>query len=170
MPLLRVPVPEVYAQIPPTPGYYTLAVLPRLAARESMLYEAVHRQRLAQNMETAIPLHTPRPPGPFDTARWEALMQNLGTPGWIESQPVETRTQVIGSVQRILSDAKVRWVVLQRTRPVLARDGRSFNIEPICDETTFTAFRENLRRLWPTHEREVGDAVLFMFETTEIQE
>ncbi len=170
MPLLRVPVPEIYGQIPPTPGYYALAVIPGLAARESMLYQVVHRQRLVQSVETAIPLYTPRPPSPFDTARWEALMQNLGTPGWIESQPDESRAQVIGSLRQILSDAKVRWVLLQRTRPVLARDGLSFNIEPICDETAFTASRENLRRLWPTHEREVGDAVLFMFETTEIQE
>jgi len=123
-----------------------------------------------QSVETAIPLHSPRPSSPFDTAHWEALLRDLGTPGWIESQPVESRAQVIGSLRRTLSDAKVRWVVLQRTRPVLARDGRSFNIEPICDETAFTAFRENLRRLWPTHEREVGEAVLFMFETTEIQE
>jgi hypothetical protein len=170
MPLLRVPVPDVYGQIPPTPGYYALAVIPGLAARESMLYQVVHRQRLVQSVETAIPLHTPRRPNPFDTVHWEALRQNLGTPGWIESQPVESRAQVIGSLRRILSDAKIRWVVLQRTRPVPARDGLSFNIEPVCDETTFNAFRENLRRLWPTHEREVGDAVLFMFETTEIQE
>jgi hypothetical protein len=170
MPLLRVPVPEVYGQIPPTPGYYALAVIPGLATRESMLYQVVHRQRLVQSVETAIPLHSPRASSPFDTAHWEALLRDLGTPGWIESQPVESRAQVIGSLRRTLSDAKVRWVVLQRTRPVLARDGRSFNIEPICDETAFAAFRENLRRLWPTHEREVGEAVLFMFETTEIQE
>jgi hypothetical protein len=170
MPLLRVPVPEVYGQIPATPGYYSLAVIPGLAARESMLYQVVHRQRLVQSVETAIPLHTPRPPSPFDTVHWEALMRNLGTPEWIESQPDENRAQVIDSLRRILSDAKVRWVVLQRTRPLLARDGRSFNIEPACDETAFNTFRENLRRLWPTHEREVGDAVLFMFETTEIQE
>jgi hypothetical protein len=170
MPLLRVPVPEVYGQIPPTPGYYALAVIPGLPARESMLYQVIHGERLVQSMEAAIPLHTPRPASPFDTPHWEALMRNLGTPGWIEAQPDESRAQVIDSLKRILSDAKVRWVVLQRTRPVLARDGRSFNAEPVCDETSFNAFRENLRRLWPTREREVGDAVLFMFETTEIQE
>lgn len=170
MPLLRVPVPEVYGQIPPTPGYYALAVIPGLAARESMLYQVVHRQRLVQSVETAIPLHTPRPPSPFDTAHWEALMRNLGTPGWIDSQPDENRAQVVDSLKRMLSDAKVRWVVLQRTRPVLARDGRSFNLERICDDTAFDAFRGNLQRLWPTHEREIGDAALFMFETTEIQE
>lgn len=170
MPILRVPVPEVFGQIPPTPGYYSLAVVPGLAARESMLYQVVHRQRLVQSVETAIPLHTPRPPSPFDTVHWEALMRNLGTPAWIESQPDESRAQVIGSLRQILSDAKVRWVVLQRTRPVLAPDGLSFRVEPICDEPTFNAFRENLRRLWPTHEREVGDAVLFMYETSEIQE
>ncbi len=170
MPMLRVPVPEVFGQIPPTPGYYALAAMPGLAARESLLYQAVHRQRLVQDVETAIPLHTPHPPSPFDAPHWEALTRNLGTPGWIDSQPDETRAQVIDSLKRILSDAKVRWVVLQRTRPVLSRDGRRFDQHAVCDEATFTALRENLRRLWPTHEREVGDAVLFMFETTEIQE
>jgi hypothetical protein len=170
VPLLRVPVPEVYAQIPPTPGFYALAVIPGLTAPESMLYQVVHGQRLVQSVEAAIPLHSPRSSSPFDGAHWEALMRNLGTPGWIASQPDENRAQVIDSLRRMFSDAKVRWVVLQRTRPVLARDGRSFGTESICDEAAFNAFRENLRKLWPTLERDIGGDALFMFETTEIQD
>lgn len=170
MPLLRVPVPEVYGQIPVTPGYYALAVLPRMPARESMLYQVVHHQRLVQSADTAIPMQTPRPSSPFDTANWDAIVRNLGTPEWIESQPDDKRAQVIDSLRRTLAGGNVRWVVLQRTRPLLARDGRSFSTETLCDDATFDAYRQNLRRLWPNLERDIGGDALFMFETSEIQD
>jgi hypothetical protein len=170
LPMLGVPVPEVYGQIPFSPGYYALAVLPPAPARESMLYQVVHHQRLVQGAEGAILLATPRPSSPFEAANWQTVARNLGTPGWIESQPDDKRAQVIDSLRRMLSGGNVRWVVLQRSRPLLAPNGLSFGTETLCDDATFDAYRQNLRRLWPNLERDIAGDALFMFETTEIQD
>jgi hypothetical protein len=168
--MIPVEIPEVYGRVLAAPGYYALASLPTIPAREALLYQTVHQQRLVQNLETAIPLHTPHENSPFATPHWEALTKSLATPGWIAQMPAAQQTQLVGALRRFLGEYKIRFLVLHQTRPALAGDGRSFVPAPVCDEKQFAAFRENLRRLHPMHEREIGGAVLFEFESTEIRD
>lgn len=170
LPVIPVETPEVYGRLLASPGYYAVATLPTPPAREAMLYQTIHQQRLVQNVATAMPLHTPHDHSPFATPHWEALTNNLATPGWIAQMPATEQTQLVGALRRFLGEYRIRFVALHRTRPTLAEDGRSYREAPVCDETQFAAFRENLRKLHPMHEREIGGAVLFEFEATEIRE
>lgn len=170
LPMLRVPVPDVYGRLPAAAGYYALAPLPGMPARESLLYQTVHQQRLVQDLATAMPLHSIRGNSPFASPHWEALTRSLATPNWLREMPPEQQTPLVGALRRFLEESKIRFLILHRTRPALAADGRSFTEQPVCTEAQFEAFRGNLRGLHPMHEREIGDAVLFEFETTEIRD
>ena len=168
--MVRVEIPDVYGKVLASPGYYALVTVPTPPSRDALLSQTIHQQRLVQSVETSMPLHTPHGNAPFATPHWEALTRNLADPGWIAKMPPEQQRTLVGALRRFLGEYKIRFVVLQRTRPDLAEDGRSFTDAPACDDAQFQGFRENLRRLYPMHEREIGGAVLFEFETTEIRE
>jgi hypothetical protein len=168
--LIPIGISEVDARVLASPGYYALASLPPPPAREALLGQIVHQQRLVQDVSEAIPLRTPQGNSPFAAPHWEELTRNLGTKGWIAGMPAEEQTRLVGALRRFLGEHKIRFVTLHRDRPALAEDGRSYATAEVCDEQRFAAFRENLRRLYPLHEREFAGAVLFEFETTEIRE
>ena len=168
LPMAKVEVPELYGMVPPLPGYYGLISLPAMPARESLLYQTIHRQRLVLGVASAMPLHSPQEGGPFGAPHWETLVQNLATPGWIDNLPEGQRGQLKGALRRTLQDHQVRWIALHRNRLEPNEDGRGFHAVPLCDEAQFNALRDHLRMLHPMHERGVGDGILFEFEASEI--
>lgn len=167
MPMARVEIPRVYREIQASSGSAsgTAALLhvPGIPAREDLLYQTVHGQKLVQSLEGAIPLRSRRGPDPFAQPHWAALTRNLGQPGWIASMPPAQRPAVIEALRSFLRQYGVRWVVVVGSYPVLGADGRSVVANPVLDASSYQAFRENMWLLGPVREREVDGDTLFEF-------
>jgi hypothetical protein len=168
LPLIEVPVPGVYREINAAPGTSVLAQAPPVAAREALLYQTVHRQRLAENLENAIPLRSRRGPDLFAGPGWTLLTQKLGEPGWVASLAEGDRERLFRELRGFLRDESIRWVVVLRTRPELLPDGRLFRDKVLLDDASYDAFLDNLKRLDPLRSEDNGDNALFEFDTGEL--
>lgn len=167
LPVAAVPIPPVYRAIAHDGRTASLVHVPTMTAREDLLYQTVHGQKLIEDLETAIPLHSPRGPYPFETTEWKVLRQGFGTPGWLTSLSQAEQERWLDSVRGFLRRNDVRWVVLARTRFEPTADGTGFRSVPQMEETSFDAFHGALRRLGPLKEGPVGDSIVFEFETTD---
>jgi hypothetical protein len=174
MPLVEVPVPQVYREIDSPPGSSVLVHVPGIAAREDLLYQTVHRQRLADDLENPVPLRsrrgTPSRPDLFVRPEWTDLTRALGTPGWVASLSESDRDARLGRLDDLLRVNGIRWLVVLRTRPVLADDGRAFATQPLTADVAYDAFLENLVRLQPLRHEDGGDQALFEFEAEDLSE
>jgi len=164
LPMTPVPVPEAYRQIGGAPGSSALVHIPGMPAREDLLYQTVHRQRLVENLENAVPLRSRRGADPFGSPLWIALTRALGDPQWVASLSEAGRTQAASALRDFLRQNQIRWIVLLRARPALTDDGRRFVSQRLLDDATYTTFRQNLRLLGPLREQELGDDTLFEFD------
>jgi hypothetical protein len=174
MPLVEVPVPQVYREIESVPGASVLVHVPGIAAREDMLYQTVHRQRLADDLENALPLRgrrgTPRRPDLFARSEWTEVTRNLGTPGWVASLSESDRDARLQRLDDFLRVNGIRWVVVARQRPALSDDGRGFVTKPLMADAAYDAFLENLALLQPLRREDGGDQALFEFEAEDLSE
>jgi hypothetical protein len=164
LPMVEVPVPNVYESVTGAPGSSALIHIPGIPAREDLLYQTVHRQRLVENLETAIPLRSRRGPDPFRDPRWTALTRSLGTPGWVASMSEGQRGTLVADLRSFLRQLRIRWIVLLRSRERLAPDARSFDSELVLDRATYEAFLANLRLLGPVREEDFNTSTLFEFD------
>jgi hypothetical protein len=163
MPVTAVPLPDVYNHISAAPGSSTLVHIPSMTAREDLLYQTVHRQKLVESVESAMPLRSRRGEDLFAQPQWTALTRGLGRSGWIGSLPEEERANVLRTLRSLLANYNVRFVVLVRSRWTPAADGRGFVQTPVLDEPSYRAFSEHLRLLGPSGEQEFGGETLFQF-------
>ncbi len=163
LPLVDVPVPEVYRQAAAAPGSSVLLNIPAIPARDEVLYQTVHRQRLADNVENVMPLRSRRGCDLFATSQWSELTGKLGTKGWISSLPVTDRDRLAADLRHFLDANRIRWIVLRRTRPALIDSGRGFTEKRMLEDTAYDSFLENLQRLGPIRRLEAGDHALFEF-------
>jgi hypothetical protein len=174
MPLVDVPVPEVYRGIDSTPGSSVLVHVPGIAAREDLLYQTVHRQRLAEDLENALPLRSRRStrhsPDLFTQPEWSVLSRNLGTPGWVASLSTSERETLVPGLEGFLRVHGIRWIAVMRSRPALADDGRGFVEKPLMADAAYEAFLENLILLQPLRHEDGGDQALFEFEAEDLSE
>jgi hypothetical protein len=168
LPLIEVPVPAIYREIDSAPGSSVLAQAPPVAAREALLYQTVHRQRLAENLDNAIPLRSRRGTDLFASPGWTLLTQKLGEPGWVASLAEADRARLFGELRGFLRDESIRWVVVLRTRPELLPDGRLFRDKVLLDDASYDAFLDNLKQLDPLRSEDNGDNALFEFDTGEL--
>ncbi len=148
-PMVSVPVPAVYraaaASLPEGLEQGTALVdLPGMPARESLLYQTVHRQRLVQNVESAMPLRSRRGADAFEDPAWAVLTQGLSAPGWLESLPSADRAGVIGEIRGFLDRQGVRSLVVLRTRPQLDEHGRAFHEAPVLPDAAAEALEAHL--------------------------
>jgi hypothetical protein len=167
LPVASVPVPEVYRAIVSAsraPGAFSLIHLPGIPSREDLLYQTVHRQRLVESVENAIPLRSHRGADPFSRPEWGALTRGFGSPGWVASMNEPQRNQAVQGLRAFLRGLNVRWVVVRSSKESLAPDGRSFLESPLLDPAVYDAFRQNLRLLGPLRETELSGGTLFEFE------
>lgn len=174
MALVEVPVPPVYREIDSPPGSSVLVHVPGVAAREDLLYQTVHRQRLADDLENALPLRsrrgTPSRPDLFARPEWMDLTRNLGTPGWVASLSESDRAARMEELDDFLRVNGIRWLTVLRTRPVLTDDGRDLVSKPLTADVAYDAFLENLILLQPLRHEDGGDQALFEFEAEDLSE
>jgi hypothetical protein len=168
LPLVEVPVPAVYREIDSPPGAATLAHAPGIPAREELLYQTVHRQRLAANLDNAIPLRSRRArggdPDLFERPEWTALTRRLGAPGAVAALPAPQREALARDLSLFLERHAIRWIVVPRSRPVLNDDGRGFTTKRVMEDAAYDAFLENLQLLEPLRQEDSGEDALFEFE------
>ncbi len=167
-PLTATPIPPAYASIHASPGATAILDVPGTPAREAMLYQTVHQQRLVQDVSSAVPLRSVRGEDPFSTREWALLTRGLGASGLFSTLTAEQQARFSSNLVAFLRRNSIRWIVLEPSRWSLAADGKSFSSEPSVSGDIAAAFRENLRALHPASERQVGDATVFEFEVPPI--
>jgi hypothetical protein len=163
MTMTTVPIPAVYGAIGNGPGTAALIHLPEMTARDDLLYQTIHGQRLVANVGSAIPLRSHRGPEPFSSGEWKALTRNLNVPGWTASLNAAQREQTDQVLRGFLERYGIRWVVALRTHEVLLPDASGFQELPAEDSASYQALIGNLRLLGPIREQEIGGATLFEF-------
>jgi len=163
LPLVEVPIPRVYREITADPGSSVLVNIPTIPAREEVLYQIVHRQRLADNVEGVIPLRSRRGTDLFATSQWVVLTNSLGTKGWVASLG-ETRWESLAAeLRQFMHENRIRWLILRRTRPALNPKGDGFIEKRLLEDAVYDSFLENLQRLGPLRHKDSSDYALFEF-------
>ncbi|HYC23328.1 MAG TPA: hypothetical protein VEI94_11515 [Candidatus Bathyarchaeia archaeon] len=165
LPLSEVRIPAAYREIQSPPGSSALIHLPALASREELLFQTVHQQRTVQDLSRAIPLRSHRGPDPFATAEWNVLTQRLSVPGMLSSPGA---SGLNARLHAFLARYQIRWVVLTRSAAIPAAHDPRLLPGSDLDDAGYAAYRENLRRLDPLHEVEVGPDTLFEFAVAPI--
>ena len=167
LPLSEVQIPAAYREIQSPPGSFALVHLPVLASREELLFQTVHQQRTVQDLSRAIPLRSHRGPDPFATAEWNVLTQRLSAPGMLSSPGA---SGLNARLKAFLARYQIRWVVLTRSAVIPAAHDPRLLPGGDLDDAGYAAYRENLRRLDPLREVEVGPVTLFEFAAAQIGE
>ncbi len=165
MAMVEVPAPTLQSAIAEragdAPGEYALVHIPGLDHRTELLYQTTHRQALVADVRNAVPLRSERGPHPFDSPAWRALTRGIGDAAWWATIPETRHEEVRAAMHEMLSDLRVRWIVLARSQPRLLPGGRGFDVHHALTEAEFELFRDRLRWLGLEVVKETEDAALF---------
>ena len=164
LPLVVVPVPGVYREVTAAAGSSVLVNIPAIPARYELLYQTVHRQRLADNVESVIPLRSRRGTDLFATSQWSVLTGSLGTKGWVASLGETQREGLAAELRLFLLENRIRWLVLWHTQPTLTPQKSGFSEKRLLEDAVYDNFLENLHRLGPLRHQESNGYALFEFQ------
>jgi hypothetical protein len=159
-----VPIPQVYEVVRDRAGHRpsTLLHVPGLRARENLLYQTVHGQRLLDDVSAAIPLHDGTEEG-LRTQMWETLALGFAQSGFVAGLRLEQREALRQLARQYLQTFDIRWIVVP-SDPAHQTVGTAGRIpENLLGEAAYRAYRENLRQLEPVWESESEGFTLFEF-------
>ena len=122
--------------------------LPPISARNNLLFQTVHELSLVQNVESAIPLRSPSATTLVKNSTIRTLYA-LGQRDVFSGMTKARRDETLREIESFLSENGIRWIVI---RPARQR-GSSVS----------QAYRENLRFLPHSDEREIDGYTVFRF-------
>jgi hypothetical protein len=159
-----VPVPRVYEIVRERAGRHasTLLHVPGLRARDDLLYQTVHGQRLVDDLSAAIPWNDGTEEG-LRTQMWQTLSLGFAQPGFVAGLSEDQRNALRQLAREYFDAFDIRWVVVP-SDPVHQSVGTADRIpEDLLGAAAYRAYRENLQQLRPEWETERDGFTLFEF-------
>ncbi|MCA9727029.1 MAG: hypothetical protein KC729_05045, partial [Candidatus Eisenbacteria bacterium] len=158
------PIPRVYETIRQRSAGETATLLhvPGMLAREDLLYQTVHRQRLVDDVSSAMPLHT----GSEDALRtqaWETFALGFAQPGFVKNLTEDQRGALQQMAREYFGQFGIRWVVVP-SDPAHQMAGSADRLpHNMVGPTAYQAYRENFKLLEPVWEQEKDGVTVFEF-------
>ena len=136
--------------------------MPGLRARDDLLYQTVHGQRLVDDLSAAIPWNDGADEG-LRTQMWQTLSLGFAQPGFVAGLSEDQRNALRQLAREYFDAFDIRWVVVP-SDPVHQSVGTADRIpEDLLGAAAYRAYRENLQQLRPEWETERDGFTLFEF-------